>query len=278
MILLDGKEVKFEKFPNGETKVPRFTHNLLSPNVVFKYEDDSDLIKLGLLKSYIEQISPGTFTRLTITYMPYSRMDRIEKGSCFTLKYIANFINSLNFSSVNVLEPHSDVTCAVLNNASSDYINYNLVEKVKKEIGFNEDNDYIMFPDQGAAKRYSRMNPKNELIGNKKRSFETGNIESLEVIGDVVNPNKVIIVDDLSSYGGTFMRSGKALKELGFKEIYLLVAHAENSIFKGDLLSDESPLTKVFTTNSLITEQHNWENALPMRKVKIFDVLNGGLS
>jgi len=275
MIKLNGKEVEYKTFPNGETMLVHESVKDLGyvvNEVLFKYENDSDLIKLMFLKKYLDALGWGNID-LVITYMPYSRMDRSENSSPFTLKYVSEFINSLKFQDVTVIEPHSDVTPALLNGVSSNYINFDLVKRVMKEVNFNSQTDYIMFPDNGAAKRYSKMKVKNELIGHKQRNFETGKIESLEVIGSFIeNPDKVIIVDDLSSYGGTFMMSGKKLKDLGFKEIYLLIGHAENSVFKGHLLTEESPITKVFTTDSILTEQDNWENKKYEDKIKIYSI------
>ncbi|NUJ17440.1 ribose-phosphate pyrophosphokinase [Bacillus glycinifermentans] len=279
MIKIDGKEVEFEKFPNGELKLIHSSIGEISllPEIHFKFEDNSDLIKLMFVKNYLDQIH-AKGTHLFIYYMPYSRMDRSENGSPFTLKYIANFINHLNFNYVNVIEPHSDVTVALLDRANAYYINFDLIEDVKDEIGFDEDNDYIVFPDAGASKRYNKMKAKNVLIGFKHRDFQTGEIKSLELVGDTskAKGRKAIIVDDLSSYGGTFIHSAEALRAEGFEEIYLLVCHAENSIFKKDLFKH---IDKVFTTNTLLTEQNNWENKKFENQLHIFnieDVLKNG--
>lgn len=269
MILLNGKEVEFGTFPNGETLFKKdglkaFTHNMVS----FKYENDSDLIKLMMLKGYIDHYS--TRNTLTIYYMPYSRMDRSENGSPFTLKYVSNFINNLNFNDTTVIEPHSDVTPALLNNTKSKYINFDLLPLVMKEVGFNKEVDYLFFPDAGAAKRYHSLKGFKQLVGHKDRDFKTGEIKSLKVVGDIdVFPRKVIIVDDLSSYGGTFVHSSKSLKNMGIEEVYLLVAHAENSIFKGQLFDH---INKLFTTNSILTEQNNWENKKYEPQLKIYNI------
>lgn len=260
MIKLNGVEIVFEVFPNGETKLD---HESINKNaekenrIKFKYEDDSDLIKLMFLKEYLNEHA-YSMNHLLIYYMPYSRMDRVEGTSAFTLKYVSNFINSLNFDSVEVIEPHSNVTPALLNKVNSNYINNYLIDKVIKEIGFNENVDSIMFPDNGASQRYKNMKFKNVLIGNKTRNFQSGEITGLEIIGGRhPEGKKVLICDDLSSYGGTFVKSSIELKKLGFEEVYLLVAHAENSIFKGELFSH---IDKLFTTDSILTEDNHWEN------------------
>lgn len=278
MIIVNGKEVLFEKFPNGETRLVADSlpdDGISIRTVSFKYEDDSDLIKLMFVKSYIDSRHSPNYIPLVIYYMPYSRMDRSENDSPFTLKYVASFINSLQFKKVYLIEPHSDVTPALINNSVSVYINYKLLPVVMEEVGFNSDEDYIMYPDAGASKRYSKMSFKNTVVGNKNRDFETGKITDMSLsISGKGSGNKVIIVDDLSSYGGTFVMSAEALREAGFDEIYLLVAHAENSIFKGVLFDN---ITKIFTTDSIVSEQDNDENLKFKEQLKIYD-LKGVLS
>jgi len=260
MIKLNDVEIVFEKFPNGETRMlsTDIKDTVKNDNKIsFKYGDDSDLIKLMFLKEYLNEHFESK-NHLLIYYMPYSRMDRVEGDSAFTLKYVTSFINSLNFDSVEVIEPHSNVTPALLNKVNSNYINNDLITKVIEEINFNEDVDSIMFPDNGASQRYKNMKFKNVLIGNKTRNFQTGEITGLELIGSKHSQGKkVLICDDLSSYGGTFVKSSIELKKEGFEEVYLLVAHAENSIFKGELFNH---IDKLFTTDSILTEQDNWEN------------------
>lgn len=272
MILLNGKEVQFETFPNGETKVIIDENNIEIVNLIsFKYKGDSDLIKLMFVKRYLDDHELSVMNYLYIYYMPYSRMDRVEGNSVFTLKYISDFINNLKFERVEVIEPHSDVTAALLNNVKAKFINFDLLPLVMKDVGFDKEKDYLFFPDAGAQKRYHSLLGFKQLVGYKHRDFETGEIKSLQVVGEVpYEKRKIIIVDDLSSYGGTFLHSGNKLKELGFKEIYLLVAHAEDSIFKGKLLKDDSPITKIFTTNSIITQNGVWENTQYNDRLQVF--------
>lgn len=275
MILLNGYDRLFTQFPNGETvlrsdEVLRVLNTTCEiSNVTFKYENDSDLIKLMMLKRYLDN---EVYTvHLKITYMPYSRMDRVEGSSAFTLKYVSEFINLLNFNTITVLEPHSTVTPALLNQVKSVYVNQKEVEKLFEDLQMNSETDYIMFPDNGAASRYKHLKFKNVLIGHKNRDFVSGEITKLDVIGDVINPKKVLILDDLSSYGGTFVHASKKLRELGFETVNLYVTHAENSIFKGELFNH---IDTVYTTNSLMTEENHWQNKKFEKQLIVKDVLN----
>jgi ribose-phosphate pyrophosphokinase len=272
LIKLNGTELIFKSFPNGETLVDgdKISDLLVSDSnlIVFKYENDSDLIKLLLVKSHIDA-TINTETSLRIFYMPYSRMDRVEGESVFTLKYISKLINSLDFYNVEISEPHSDVTLALVDNSFPSYPTIKLLSSVMDEVNFDKESDYLFFPDSGAAKRYSKVKGFKTLIGHKERDFQTGDIKRLDILGSVEGSGfKVIILDDLSSYGGTFLKSAEKLSEIGASEIYLLVGHAEESIYKGKVFEEGSLIDKVFTTDSIISEEKNI-------KIKIYPL--GGL-
>lgn len=255
MIQLNGVELAFRTFPNGETLVDGESISAIIQDlnaISFKYENDSDLIKLMFVKSVLDdRDKPAS---LLIYYMPYSRMDRVEGASVFTLKYAANLINSLQFKDVTVIEPHSDVTLALLNRSKAKYPTVELLEQVAAEVGFDRDTDYLFFPDAGAQKRYSKVKGYKQLVGFKSRDFQTGEIQSLDIVGTVpAVPFKVIIVDDLCSYGGTFIRSAEKLREIGASPVYLLVGHCEKSIHQGKILTTDL-IDKVFTTNTILDQ------------------------
>lgn len=274
MILLNGKEVEFKTFPNGETLFNKDGLDIEPFNMVsFKYENDSDLIRLMFLKNYLDT-KHSIANVLVIYYMPYSRMDRSENGSPFTLKYVANFINNLKFSSVEVIEPHSDVTCAVLDRATANFINYRLLPMVMEEIKFNPTTDYVVYPDAGAQKRYGNIVAENTLVGFKHRDFATGHITQLEIVGEKDKEGgKAIIVDDLCSKGGTFILTAEVLKVIRkFDEIYLLVAHCEDSIFEGKVLKTDL-IDKVFTTDTIINKfKDNWFTQIYSEKMKVYNI------
>ena len=94
MITVNGVEIKFTTFPNGETNVDgesiilayNSSRGITVDKVVLKYENDSDLIKLMFVQKHLNI----NFCELVITYMPYSRQDRIEGESVFTLKHVCD--------------------------------------------------------------------------------------------------------------------------------------------------------------------------------------------
>ena len=260
MIKVNGKEIIFDKFPNNETlfkkQIDNIKENVL---VTFKYEDDSDLIKLLLVKKEIDKFCPE-FYCLEIMYMPYSRMDRDGGDMVFTLKYISEFINNLNFDSVVIYESHSNVCLDLINNGIDKYFTPMLLDGVKEKY------DYILLPDAGSCERYQDMFNANIIYANKERDFNTGKILNLEIVGDIKEGSDVVIVDDLSSFGGTFLWAASKLKERGVNNIYLVIGHAEKSILQGKI--PESDLIKrVYTTNSIIDKNQETD------KIKIKEVV-----
>lgn len=264
MIIYNGTEVIFKKFPNNEVyfDTHELNHNSNENFVELKYKNDSDLIQLMILKKHLDGMNKKV--SLIMRYFPYSRMDReeISGGKPFTLKYIAEFINALKFLRVSIVEPHSTVTPALLNNChQAELIAYRL-DKVKKDIAFDDEKDFIYFPDVTAYKRYnSLLKSENYLIGLKERNFDTGKLTNLKIMGKMEKERKVLMLDDLCSAGGTFLWGAEKLKEMGANDMYLFVAHCEETILNGNIFKTDL-IKKVFTTNSIIDKKHETERLI----------------
>ncbi|QAA31989.1 ribose-phosphate diphosphokinase [Clostridium manihotivorum] len=257
MIYLNNKKVQIKKFPNGESLINNegLVINSYDNEIKLKFESDEDITQLIFLKNHLDELNKKS--NLIIPYMPYSRMDRTEGVTVFTLKYLCKLINSLNFDKVTIYEPHSEVSVALLDRVKVINMSQALTKELLKELNY-EENLYLVYPDAGAAKRYEKqIDYKKVLTANKERDFNTGYIKSLKINGEVKEKEfKAIIVDDLCSRGGTFILTAEALKDLGAKEIYLVVTHCEDTIFEGDILKNDL-ITKVYTTNSILSKGHD---------------------
>lgn len=245
MIEVNGNKIEFTHFPNGETVVKKYPMlHFGYANVVWSYESDSDFMTLYYIKNLLDEYDIGA--SLEIRYMPYSRMDRESDDYGFTLKWVSKFINSLKFKDVEILEPHSDVTLALIDNS---YVNSVTSKYVKSLLDYNKDSK-LFFPDAGAQKRYGGMFKVESLVGFKHRDFKSGEIVDFKVLGNVAQGDTIIIVDDLCSGGRTFLESAKKLKELGASKVLLFVTHCENTIYNGDLLETDY-IDHVYTTDSI---------------------------
>lgn len=255
MLKLNGKVIEITKFPNSEVLIKDKDNLNIGVNtnlIEFKFESNMDFLDLMFIKKHIDEKCPSSKKVLSIPYLPYSRMDRTEGEAVFTLKYICEFINMLKFDKVITLEAHSNVSLALLDRLENINYSVNLAKKCMEDINFNKEKDYIVFPDEGARKRYKRdFSDCKILTCEKQRDFSTGKISQLKINEPSVEPNfKAIIVDDLCSYGNTFIMASNTLKELGAEEIYLCVTHSEDGLFLGDIFKT-SFIDTVYTTNSL---------------------------
>lgn len=251
MIKINDKILEQKQFPDGTLHIDLpVVEGIIT--VTWLYESDAELFTLMCINDHY----PRHKKILQLPYVPHARMDRVKNPTdVFTLKTFCKAINSMDFSGVIVTDPHSNVTPALLDKVTV----ISPVDTIQK--AFNNaaakgivdlDDLVLFFPDDGAAKRYSDSFTQPHTHGIKKRDWNTGRIESLVIANpDVVKGKEVFIIDDICSYGGTFARAGKALKEAGAKKVALFVTHCEPNIFKGSVF-EEGNVDFVMTTNSLL--------------------------
>ncbi len=249
MITLNKTPVTFGNFPNRESNLPLDKLNVLAYNKIqWSYESEVDIVRLAILKDFLD--TQGTKSHLVIRYMPHSRMDRTNSSYAMSLKTITTMINNMNFDHVQVVEPHSDVTPALLDRSST----YDWCSAKLPEVLYALPNVHALFyPDAGAAKRYGVPLPMPYATGRKERDFETGEITSFDLSGEV--QEEVLIVDDMCSKGGTFVHSAKLLKKNGAKKVYLMINYCENTVFEGELFDH---VEKVFISKkNVMRMQHS---------------------
>ena len=265
MLYLNDEKIEIKKFPNGECLInsEKFKLKNVDNEIKINFENDEDITHLIFLKGHLDELKLNC--NLILPYMPYSRMDRTEGMTVFTLKHLCRLINNLNFESVTIYEPHSDVSTALLDRVRVVDMSKTLAKELLDEIndGFHE--VYLVYPDAGSAKRYEKeIGYEKILTASKDRDFKTGFIKNLQINGTIEsNSFKAIIVDDLCSKGGTFMLTASKLKDMGATEIYLVVTHCENTIFAGELLKSDL-ITKIYTTNSILNKDHE--------KIKVYGI------
>lgn len=258
MIKINDFIVPQKTFPDGSWLLNNIPHTFERFNYTieldWRYEGEHELSLLIFLSKYLKDNYPKTSLTLKMFYIINSRMDRIyNKSEVFTLKYFCDIINSLHFDNVIVMDVHSNVSNALLNNISERP----LIEL--NELIQNYDNVY--FPDEGAQKRYSKvldLSRKYVYTGMKKRDWSTGDIEGLNVLYTLDSPRKksILMIDDICSYGGTFSYSAEKLKKLGFETIDAYCTHSEKVVNNPDskiqLAFRNGLINKLYTTDTLL--------------------------
>lgn len=261
MIEINNICVSIGNFPDGTQNISFKNIEVLKYNIIkWNYEGDNEIFTLMCCVDYIRRVNKSSTISLYLPYIPNARMDRIKDVTeNFSLKVFAKFINSLNFDNVFVKNVHSNVSLALIDNVEDVGIESDLEFLLLDLFRQNDvaDKTIIFFPDEGACKRYSEL-PVFSIynfsfaFGIKKRDWKTGEILDYNVVGDV-NGKDVLIIDDICSAGGTFYNAGLKLKDLGAKKIDLYITHCENNISNGKLLSANSPINKIYTTKTIIS-------------------------
>jgi len=263
MLYLNDNEVKFIILPNQEKRLDlplEFINNLHENIVLWTYETDASIFELLLFDEVMAKLEHRY--KLVIGYMPYSRMDRVhEANTAFSLKVIVQLLSEQTsaLEEVFVLDPHSPETLNKFKEFGMKVqeIDYSLADEVMEFANVNLDKTWIVFPDKGAANRYDYYKYPNVIICEKTRNFATGAIESVKVetssntfITKEIKPN-LIVIDDLCSYGGTFIKVLEAIEkhpDINFDEAWLIVTHAEKAMEEGKILEKYD---KVFCTDSI---------------------------
>lgn len=202
-------------------------------------------------------------------YTPYflgSRSDRrLEEGSNNYLKHvICPIINSLHFETVTVVDPHSDVLEACLNNFRK-IDNLELIKWSTREIfgvisekGPNSQYPCVLIsPDAGANKKIFKIADQigytGDIITCSKSRDENGKLSRVEVpIKSEASSTNYIIIDDICDGGATFINIAKAIKEKQLSspyksKIYLIATHG---IFSKGFTELNEYFDGIYCTNS----------------------------
>lgn len=256
MIQYNGKKVDLNRFPDGTLLIKEEVNKNEDAVLCWKFETNEEMVALYFLTRHLKAKGVNKIV-LELPYIPNARQDRVKKPEdVFTLKYFAEFINSLGFAEVVVLDPHSYVSEALIDRirirTPKEYVEM-VLERME-----DRENLLLFFPDEGAMKRYSAMFDLPYVFGIKKRDWTTGEIKGLDVAGrtELIAGSRVLIIDDICSRGGTFFHSAKALKELGAGDIYLYISHCENTILDGEIPQTDL-IKQVYTTDSIFTGMHD---------------------
>lgn len=193
-------------------------------------------------------------------YVPYflgSRSDRKfqEGGVNYLKQVICPIINSLGFSKVTVMDPHSDVLEACLNNFNK-INNFDLVDDALSYLirDGEEDQVVLVSPDAGAYKKIfdvaQYFGIDKIITATKVRDLKTGKILRTEVPTlDQHNDLKYVIVDDICDGGRTFIELAKTIKDSRpTAKIYLIVTHG---IFSTGYAQLGEYFEHIYTTNSV---------------------------
>ena len=193
-------------------------------------------------------------------YTPYfmgARSDRrfTEGDANYLKQVICPIINSQKFESVTILDPHSDVLEACLDNfvkiSNHDIVKQSLTAIDNKNDA--QDRIVLVSPDAGAYKKIFDVAQKfgiNKIItATKVRDVRTGKILHTEIPTlDQHEDLQYVIIDDICDGGRTFLELAKAIHDSRpTAKVYLVVTHG---IFSNGFLELSKEIEKIYCSNS----------------------------
>ena len=271
-ILINNTPIKTFNFPAGESHVT-LSANEIKENIVIEALLDSGdrIMELLLTVDAIRRIQPATKINLTIPYFPYARQDRVcNPGEALSVKVMADLINNLKCDRINIVDPHSDVTPALLDNchvvSQAEILQTSPLAK-----RIREENWALIAPDAGAEKKTHEVAKSlssgdfipDVFYAGKVRDTKTGRITATTFHGDVER-RKVLIVDDICDGGRTFIELAKVLQDKGSKEIYLYVTHG---IFSKGLEPLQPYFTHIYCYHTMLPIEQQESNYLTILSV-----------
>jgi len=252
------------KFPDGQQTVDitstYFFNTSTQVQIRSRMNDFKDLELIICATQALKNLGV-TDIELYVPYFIGGRSDRLFRygGVNYLKQVIGPIINSQGYSKVYVMDPHSDVLEAVINNFAK-YDNFKLVKFALERIDNKDDAQSricLVSPDAGAYKKIfdvaKEFGITNIATANKVRDLKTGNILRTEVpnlpVKVAAGEFKYVILDDICDGGRTFVELAKVMKESRpTAKIYLVVTHG---IFSKGLEELSEYFDGIFTTDTI---------------------------
>lgn len=261
MIKLNNYIVTPTIFPDQTSQVWKLPDNVLNADkftITWFFENEAELMTLLSLRKLL--ILTWKSVELFIPYLPYARQDKIlSNNDTFNLSVFAKLIRLFEFSKITAIDVHNQSRC---NELFYNFYNFK-VNHLHEELFYSKNIDYIVYPDEGAYKRYHNDSLKgyvNTLVGQKLRDPSTGHIalNGWKLVNDrgdtmkcTTEGQRFLIVDDICDGGATFIEIAKKIRE-EFKNPYIVLFVTHGLFSKGKQVLYDAGINEVLTTNTLL--------------------------
>lgn len=257
--------VKFWTFPGGERGMSLDTEKLKAvgtPEVHCHFRGSDDIVDLIMVTNAIRQeLGSAEAIFLSIPYFPFARQDRVSNpGEPNALQAFVAVVNSLNFTVVSFLDPHSDVLEGLLTPGTALPIRqweiWTEDTLCIPDSGSGSIKRALISPDAGAAKKTHKVASAlgvDVIQAHKLRDTKTGAISGTWINEhDLTHYQRLIVVDDICDGGRTFIELAEVIRRLGYKgQLDLAVTHG---IFSKGVAVVHEHFDNIFVINSFTAE------------------------
>ena len=221
---------------------------------------EKDLFALQCIMDEMKASGGGKNFLPVYLYMPYipnARMDRrtLDSGRVFTLKTFARLVNDMGFDGIYVLDPHSDVSLALIERCKVDESIPGILHRVERILPEGAVPLWV-FPDAGAMHRYrDDMHSDDMIFGEKVRDPMNDHITGYALYGgEKVEGRHVIVVDDIIAHGYTMLFLLQEIWKHNPASVKVFATHIEDSFKDGklfDALNKGELKAEIYTTPSI---------------------------
>jgi ribose-phosphate pyrophosphokinase len=241
-----------KRFADGEVYV-EINENIRG-NSIFVVQSTSNpandnLMELLICIDALRRSSAKNITAV-IPYFGYARQDRkVVPRTAISAKLVSNLITNAGANRILSVDLHAGQIQGFFDIPVDNLFATPIFARYIKKIKLN--NLVCVSPDVGGVERTRalsrRINSSIAIID--KRRAAPGKSEVMNIVGNVVNKN-CVIVDDIIDSGGTIVNAAKALKDKGAKDIYVFITHA---VLSGNAVNkiEKSQIKKLITTDTI---------------------------
>ncbi len=251
-------------FPDGERRIKLNDEVVDEDTVVIQSTAtpvDQNYTELFFIMDALKRSGARSVTAV-IPYLGYQRQDHVFRdGEAVSLQVMIKILESLGVDKVIALDLHSIKIPEFFHVPIVHLSALPLFAEEIKKIHATGGESILVSPDMGGLRRIQQM---SNLLNNmpwiatvKDRDLDTGKIDISKIelyesgfTLEDLKGKRAFIVDDMTSSGGTLIKSAKLLKSHGISEIYAFITHPIFASIAPNLIQ-QSAIVKVYTTDSV---------------------------
>ncbi|MDR2778189.1 MAG: ribose-phosphate diphosphokinase [Rickettsiales bacterium] len=274
-----GKEdilfTELSSFEDGERLVRIRNQSLLQGEKVLVIQSLSGNVNDALMELLfaldIVRNSVPSEVYLLITYMGYSRQDRVESlADAFSARVVAQMLSLSFINRLFVVDIHAAQSLGFFSIPS---VNLNVDEFIVKEIvnSYNLSDIVLISPDTGNVKSIIAISNQIDVeysIAIKYRPQANEN-KILSMVGYDITDKICVIIDDIVDSAGTLCNVAEKVAKRGARDILAYITHPVLSGKAMDRINN-SYITKLFVSDSIDLK----EKTATSRKIQEFSIAN----
>ena len=244
---------RVRRFPDGEIDVK--IQDSMRGHDVFVIQPtchpvNDSLMELFILLDALRRASARRITAV-IPYFGYARKERkSQPREPISAKLMANFITLAGADRVLLMDLHADAIEGFFDVPTDHLTAQNILAAHIRERRLA--NCSVVAPDAGGAKRaehMARLLNAPLVFVYKRRPEDDDAVEILDMAGDVVGRDCVVL-EDIISTGGTIVEVARALKEHGARQVIIACTHPVLAPGAVERMRD-APVDEVVVTDSI---------------------------